>query len=288
MHLDSAIVFASLCLQPAPKPEQIKTMGNKILLVREPSSKLAEGLVSHIEDQRNTVDAALARKQWNEYQAAFAGWHIEYVAAANDSPDGVFIEDQLLFFASLLEDGRGKPVIVQCNPGAPERRSEVAGASASIERLSKSHHIAVEAISSPGTLDGGDILTVEDQKVVYVGQSARTNQAGRDQLRSILQAREYKVVEVPVTKALHLKSAVTALPDGIVIGFDPLVDDQSLFDATDGYMSIPEEHGCAVVCLDAKNLVISSDAPKTKALLEARGYTVHAVSISEFEKVEGW
>ena len=30
---------------------------------------------------------------------------------------------------------------------------------------------------------------------------------------------------VPLTRVLHLKSAVTALPDGTVIGYEPLVDD---------------------------------------------------------------
>ena len=32
-----------------------------------------------------------------------------------------------------------------------------------------------------------------------------------------------------MTKALHLKSAVTALPDGTVIGYPPVVDDPAFF-----------------------------------------------------------
>ena len=32
-------------------------------------------------------------------------------------------------------------------------------------------------------------------------------------------------------KVLHLKSAVTALPDGTVVGYEPLVDDPAAFDA---------------------------------------------------------
>ena len=50
------------------------------------------------------------------------------------------------------------------------------------------------------------------------------------QLRAIAAKQGYTVVAVPVTKALHLKTAVTALPDGTVIGYPPLVDDPAVFD----------------------------------------------------------
>ena len=49
-----------------------------------------------------------------------------------------------------------------------------------------------------------------------------------------------------MTKVLHLKSAVTALPDGTVIGFPPLVDDPSAFAA---FLPVHEEAGSHVVLL---------------------------------------
>ena len=73
---------------------------------------------------------------------------------------------------------------------------------------------------------------------------------------------------VPVTKVLHLKSAVTALPDGTVIGFDPLVDDPSLFST---YLPVPEEPGAHVVLLDAETVLMSAAAPRTRELFEGRG-----------------
>ena len=71
-------------------------------------------------------------------------------------------------------------------------------------------------IHAPGTLDGGDVLKVGD--TVYVGRGGRTNAEGVAQLRTILQPLGATVITVPVQKVLHLKSAVTALPDGSVIG----------------------------------------------------------------------
>jgi dimethylargininase len=91
-------------------------------------------------------------------------------------------------------------------------------------------------------------------------------------------------VAVPTTKALHLKTAVTALPDGTVIGYLPLVDDPSIFDR---FLAVPEAHGTAVVVLDAGTVLMSSAAPQSAALFENLGYTVITVGISEFEKLEG-
>jgi dimethylargininase len=77
---------------------------------------------------------------------------------------------------------------------------------------------------------------------------------------------------------------VTALPDGTVIGYVPLVDEASLFP---GFLSVPEAHGCAVVVLDPTTVLMSADAPRTSALLQERGLTVVTTPVTEFEKLEG-
>jgi dimethylargininase len=92
------------------------------------------------------------------------------------------------------------------------------------------------------------------------------------------------VVEVPVTKVLHLKSAVTALPDGTIVGYEPLVDD---YEPVPESSSRPGGAGCAVVVLDPTTVVMSADAPRTSALLQERGLTVVTTPVTEFEKLEG-
>ncbi|MBN9173539.1 MAG: N(G),N(G)-dimethylarginine dimethylaminohydrolase [Microbacterium sp.] len=239
------------------------------LLVRPPSRRLAEGEVTHVE--RVPVDPVLARVQWERYVDQFRtrGWEIVEVEAADDQPDGVFVEDAVVVFDDLA---------VLCRAGAPSRRGELASIAAATEAVG----IPSVAIVAPGTLDGGDVLKVG--RTVYVGRSSRTNDAGIAQLRGILEPRGWRVVEVPVTKVLHLKSGVTALPDGVVVGYAPLVDDPAAFPE---FLPVPEEHGTAVVVLDDDTILMSSDAPETAALYRARGLEVVETPVTEFEKLEG-
>jgi dimethylargininase len=87
-----------------------------------------------------------------------------------------------------------------------------------------------------------------------------------------------------VRKVLHLKSAVTALPDGTVVGYTPLVDDATVWSS---FQPVPEESGSHVVLLGDDTVLMSSDAPLTQAMFEERGLDVVAVDISEFIKLEG-
>lgn len=239
------------------------------LLVRPPSPALADGELTHLD--RVAVDPALAREQWEAYVDVFRarGWTIVDVPAADAQPDGVFVEDAVVVFDDLA---------VLARAGADSRRGE----KPTVQSVVAASGLDVVEIVEPGTLDGGDVLKVG--RTVYVGASLRTNADGIAQLRAALEPRGWAVVEVPVTKVLHLKSGITALPDGTIIGFEPLVDDPSLLE---NFLGVPEEHGTAVVVLDEATVLMSSDAPATAALLRSRGLEVITTPVSEFEKLEG-
>jgi dimethylargininase len=83
---------------------------------------------------------------------------------------------------------------------------------------------------------------------------------------------------------LHLKSAVTALPDGTVIAADPSLLDTSPFPAL---RVVPEEAGSHVILLGGGTVLIAASAPRSAELLEDWGFDVVAVEIGEFEKMEG-
>jgi len=117
-----------------------------------------------------------------------------------------------------------------------------------------------------------------------VGRSGRTNADGIRQLTEYLAPFGATVIAVPLTKALHLKSAVSALPDGTIIGYEPVVEDPTVFPM---FLQVPEEPGAHVVLLGDGKLLMSSGAPETAALLQARGYEPVLVDIGEFEKLEG-
>jgi dimethylargininase len=171
-----------------------------------------------------------------------------------------------------------KNVALITRPGATSRREETMGVEEAVARLGCS----VNWIWEPGTLDGGDVLKIDD--TIYVGRSARTNAAAVQQMRAVFEPLGARVVSLPVTKVLHLKSAVTALPDGTVIGHVPLVDKPSLFPR---FLPVPEESGAHVVLLGGGKLLMAAGAPKTADLLADLGHDPVVVDISEFEKLEG-
>jgi dimethylargininase len=242
-------------------------------LVRRPSPRLADGLLTHLE--RTPVDVDLAARQWQGYVDALhaEGWETIEVPPAPEHPDSAFVEDTVVMYGE---------VAVLARPGAPERQGEVAGT----EEVLRDLGYRVVAITEPGTLDGGDVL--KHDGVVWVGLNGgpggRTNGEGIAQLADHLAPWGARVETVPLSRALHLKSAVTALPDGTVVGWDPVVDDPGVWPS---YEPVPEEPGAHVVLLDDATVLMSTAAPLTAASYEARGLRVVAVDISEFEKLEG-
>ncbi|SMH31521.1 dimethylargininase [Rathayibacter oskolensis] len=253
----------------APVAVTPTTTARRIALVRAPALNLDAGELTHLD--RVPVDQEKAQQQWEAYIEALdeAGWETVEVTAAPAMADSVFLEDAVVVFGDHA---------VLTRPGAASRSGEVAGAEEAVAALD----LTVHRIEAPGTLEGGDVLKVGS--TVYVGRGGRTNAEGVAQLRAILRPLGMSVVAVPITRVLHLKSAVTALPDGTVIGWEPVVDEPRLFAS---FLPMPEEPGAHVVVLDADTLLMAASAPRSAELLRDLGYTVVAVDISEFEKLEG-
>jgi dimethylargininase len=238
-------------------------------LVRPPGPRLAEGIVTHIE--REPVDLDLAYTQWQAYVEALQkyGWATVEVPSAPDCPDAVFVEDAVVVYRN---------VALVTRPGADARKPEVVD----VELVARSLGYSVNRIHPPGTLDGGDVLKVG--RTIYVGQGGRTNGDGIRQLRAIFEPLGSTVVAVPTSKVLHLKSAVTALPDGSVIGYEPLVDSPSFFPH---FRPVPEESGSHVVLLGEGRLLLAADCPESAEMFARLGYEPIPVDISEFQKLEG-
>jgi dimethylargininase len=102
------------------------------------------------------------------------------------------------------------------------------------------------------------------------------------QLRELLAPLGAPVVEVPVEGVLHLKSAVTALPDGSLLGYPPLVPTALRSD----FVAVPEKSGAHVVLLRGGRVMLAADCPRTAELVAERGYDPVVVDISEFQKLE--
>jgi dimethylargininase len=250
-------------------PVSVPHVDERIALIRRPSSRLAEGIVTYVDP--TPVDAELAATQHAAYARAIAdaGWEICEVPHADPLPDSAFVEDTLVVCGELA---------VLTRPGAPERRAELAGTEEAVRALG----LEAARIEEPGTLDGGDVLRVGT--TLYAGRGGRTNAEGIRQLRRLTAPRGFTVVPVPLHRVLHLKSAVTALPDGTAIAADQSLLDTSPFPTL---RTVPEEAGSHVILLGGGTLLMAASGPRSAELFDDLGFDVIVVDIGEFEKMEG-
>ena len=241
-------------------------------ITREVSPALENCELTHL--PRATIDVNRARAQHAAYEQCLieAMCPVERLVADASMPDSVFIEDIAVVFDELALITR---------PGAASRRAETPEVAEALAR-----YRTLRYIESPGCVDGGDVLVVRER--VFVGRSSRTNAAGIEQMRHILDPYGHTVeeVEVEVTACLHLKSAVTAVADDVLLmnrAWTPA-------DRFPGFTIIdvdPAER-FAANALPIGGLVIFPAAfPRTAQRLEARGFHVRTVDVSELAKAEG-
>ena len=220
---------------------------------------------------RQPIDVAKAMAQHKAYEDCLAGLGVRIVSlpAEPELPDAVFVEDP----AVVVDE-----VAVISIMGAPSRRPE---ASSLAEALS--HYRPIKFLVEPATLDGGDVLRAG--RFIFVGLSQRTNQEGIAQLSDMFRVYDYQVQSVEVRGCLHLKSACS------YIGHDTVLVNRSLIDAERfrGFelVDVPDEEPAAANALLVQDVVIiPASFPKTRALLEQRGFRVQTIDLSELQKAE--
>ena len=243
----------------------MNTYSPGVALMRRPGPGRPQDMAAH--GGRVEVDPVLAARQYTIYQEvlASAGWRVFEVDPAPEYPDSVFVEDPVVVCGDLA---------VLTRPGVFERHGEALGVEAAVRRLG----LGVERIGGPGTLEGGDVLQVGS--TVYVGLGGRTDEAGAAALERLLEPLGRTVRRVRLEGALHVKSAVTALGDGTLIGVEELVDAGAL-----PPLHRPAEAvGASVLPLGGRDVLISAAARGTAHELAGRGWRVLPVDISEFEK----
>jgi dimethylargininase len=242
----------------------------RIALTRAVSPAIVHCELTHLE--RTPIDVDVARRQHEAYEQALAGagYVVTRLPASDDMPDSVFIEDT----AIVLDD-----IAVITRPGAASRRRELAAVEAALAAWRP-----IARIDAPGTVDGGDVLTVGRQ--LFVGQSSRTNREGIAQLHDIVQRHGYEVVAVDVTGCLHLKSAVTAAgPEAVLL--NPAWVAKTPFARFDIITVHPDEPAAANLVSAGRTLIYPTAFPRTQERLEQRGYAVTTVDVSELAKAEG-
>jgi dimethylargininase len=138
-------------------------------------------------------------------------------------------------------------------------------------------------MTAPATLEGGNVVRLG--KTLYVGLSRRTNLEGVRQFEAIVAPLGYHVVPVPVTGCLHLKSACCPVSADTVV-MNPAAIDAPAFRNYRIIQVPPEEPGAADVLPIGGTVVIPSAFPRTAEILDASGFHLQPVNVSELQKAE--
>jgi dimethylargininase len=239
-------------------------------LTREVSPNINACELTHLD--REPIDLELARQQHGLYLEALrtCGCQVLPLTPEPDSPDSVFVEDT----AVVIDE-----VAVITRPGASSRRPETVSMAKKLEEFKP-----LARIEAPGILDGGDVLRIGNR--FFVGLSSRSNQAGLEQLRAILEPHGYVVDGATVTGCLHLKSAVTAIGEEAVLANPAWVDVRQFGVSTVIEVDPTEEQGANALLVNSR-LIYPAEFPRTRRRLEEAGFEVIPVPASELAKAEG-
>jgi dimethylargininase len=238
-------------------------------ITRKVSSSLANCELSFIE--RKPIDLERARAQHHAYEALLEkmGAKVISLPEERDLPDSMFVEDPAIVLDELA---------IICPLGTDIRSKEAASLAAALEPYRKLAHVKF-----PGMLEGGDVLRIG--KKFFVGLTQRSNAEGIRQLAVITEHYGYDLTAVPVTGCLHLKSAVTYL------GRDTLLGNRAWFhwkrfEGFDWVDVDPEEPHAGNALAIGESIVFPASFPKTLARIEAKGFRVESLDISELQKAE--
>jgi dimethylargininase len=239
-------------------------------ITRGVSSSLASGELTFRD--RAPIDIDLARRQHASYEQALIslGVRIDQLPADDKYPDAVFVEDVAL----VLDE-----IAIVTSPGAASRVGEAESMARAVAKYRPVKHL-----QAPATLDGGDVVRIG--KTLYVGLSSRTNQSGIDQVGALLSPLGYTVLAVEVAGALHLKTACTYAGRGVLLANPEWAATNIFRDVEILPVDAQEPWGGSVLSIN-DTLVMAASFPRTRAALEARGFTVLPVDLSELQKAEG-
>ena len=242
-------------------------------IVRSPGPNFANGLTTV---DLGPPDYDLALHQHEAYCSALLSCGLELIRLEPDEryPDSTFVEDTAVLTNRFA---------VLANPGAPARRGEVAGVAGVLTEFFSECH----SVSSPGTLDGGDIC--EAGSHFFIGISRRTNETGARQLAEYLDIFGYTSSLIDIrrlTDILHLKSGIAYLGDNRLVTINALAELNSFRDYELVRINPGDEYAANCVRVNDRVLIAKGYAAFEERLNKV-GYDTIALEMSEFQKMDG-
>jgi dimethylargininase len=239
-------------------------------IVRTPGRSLTSGLTGA---NLGPPDYQKALEQHRQYVAALerCGLDVLILEADEAFPDSTFVEDVAIVTPKCA---------IITRPAAASRRGEAA----CILPILEDFYSYIEKIQPPGTLDGGDVMQVDQH--FYIGISSRTNRAGADQLIEFLQRYGMTGSVVPVKEFLHLKTGVTQVAENTLLAAGEFIVNPVFSNFR--IIPVSEEANGGANCIRINDkLLIPVGFPEVLSQLSEQGVDIVEVDISEYAKIDG-
>ena len=218
-------------------------------------------------------DFDLACAQHADYVTALkeCGLQVTTLDALDEYPDACFVEDVALVTPRCA---------ILTNPGAETRRGEVAHIRGVLQQFCPQ----LEQIESPGYVEAGDVMMCGEH--FYIGLSARTNKAGAQQLIAILESHGLSGSEIAMSEMLHLKTGLSYLENNKLLASGEFVNKAELQQYH--IIEIDSEDAYSANCIWVNGTVlVPAGFTATVEKIQAVGYPVREVDVSEFRKLDG-
>jgi dimethylargininase len=247
------------------------------VMVRRPAVPAGESGEAAKFGYKHEIDHTRTESQHAAFRGLLAGAGVEVIEAGPDQDgllDGIFAYDP-----SFMTDGGA----ILLRLGKDLRLPEVPNHEATYRDLGIP---ILGRIEAPGTVDGGDCFWL-DEKTLAIGRGYRTNDEGIEQMRRILAPIGVEVFrsELPhwhgPAECLHLMSFISPVAEDLAVVYlslmgTPLV--QELQRRGIGFVEVPDEefltHGCNVLALAPRKVLVCDGSPITRSRLEAAGCEV--------------
>ncbi|MBT4269812.1 MAG: amidinotransferase [Candidatus Marinimicrobia bacterium] len=173
--------------------------------------------------------------------------------------------------------------VILCTMGKNARVPE----SQAVESYFKSIGVPILGrIESPGTLEGGDVVWI-DERTVAVGEGYRSNADGIRQFKTLLGNHVDDVISVPLphwtgpADCLHLMSNVSPIDHDLYLVYSrllPVPFRQYLLHRKIKLIEVPDEEyntmGCNVLAIAPRKAIMIKGNPITQQRLEAEGVDI--------------
>ncbi len=242
-------------------------MKYKFAIVREPGISYDNCLSDH--PLKKYINIGQARSQHKMYCQALEELGLKLIILPREDklPDACFVEDTAVIH-------KDKAFITRI--GAESRRGEE---NEVIKILKDKFNVG--AASTPATIDGGDVIHLEDSLIC--GLSQRTNVDGARQMQAFL---DVHVETIPIPDFMHLKSHVTYLGKNTVAVAEKFANVPQLNQFQKVIIPRSESYAANTLTINGVTLMPSKYF-KAKEVVEQAGFKVKTIDISEFTKCDG-